>query len=122
MIKHPYLKLAEKSLKNEYHINFIDKNILEVALDKDSDPFAFLVVEQEFDGVLLSLSHDFPETYIVASLTILLMRNTNVALGEPFYRSRNGDLYWGPMGFEQFMMEHDSDLLRDLEPISDTRN
>lgn len=122
MKKHPYLKLIEKSLKPEYFLNFNHENIMTVSMEKGTLPFAFLMVDDQFDGVVMSLSYDFPETFVVASLTIQLMRCCNVAMGESFYFNRSGNLLWDDQALEMFMLEHDADLLESLQPVSEMVN
>lgn len=122
MKKHPHLKQAENLLKNQFHIKFLDSNVCVISIDKISSPFAHLIVQDDFDGIGLSLAMDFDETYVVAELVISLMFCAPVALAEPFYESKNGGMYWDQPAFEQFQMETDSDLLKNLQPITDSKH
>lgn len=122
MEKNKYLAQAEKMLKKQkYHTYFPDENMLEVSRDKNSKPFAFLIIEKEqFPGIVLSLALDFHQTYIVADMTINLMHIAPLALGEPFYRSVNGTLYWDTAAQLYFEMEFNKEMLNNLEPVNDT--
>lgn len=120
MKKHPYLENANKLLKNLFYIKFIDKNVCEVRYEKNTAPFAFLIIEenQGFDGIGLSIALDCNDTYAVAELTITLMHVAPVALADPFFIANNGDLHWNDSALEQWQLETDHDILKDLTPIS----
>jgi hypothetical protein len=122
MKKNTYLVAAEKMLKKQkMFTTFVDENILEVCLNKSEKPFAFLLIEEEqFNGVVVCLALDFHQTYIVADLIINLMHIAPVALGEAFYRSVNGNLYWNEEAQLHFELEYNKDLLDDLPTINDT--
>lgn len=123
MKSHPHLIQAKKILSHRFYVNFIDKNICIVALDKKTQPFAHLVVEQaSFDGIGLSLAFDYDDTFAVAELVISLMHVAPVALADPFYQSKSGDLYWNDAALEQYQLECDSDILKDLPPVSNSVN
>ena len=123
MKKHPHLKKVEAKLSSQYHFEFLDSNILTVSVDKGFSPFAHLVVdESQYPGIIMSLSVDFPESFIVADLTLSLMHVCPITLGEVFYRSNGGDLYWDLDAHFQYDIESNSDLLEDLEPISNSIN
>jgi hypothetical protein len=120
MKKNPYLEQAAKMLKKQkMYTKFRDENLLEISQDKESKVFCFLTIEKEqFPGMIISLAFDYHETYVVADMVINLMHIAPVALGEAFYRSKNGNLYWGTDAAFHFALECDSQIIRDIEPVS----
>lgn len=123
MKKHPYLQQALKVLKPEFHVEFIDYNIITIATDKNSPAFANAVVDPTaYDGIILSLSLDYSECYVVAELVISLMYCCPIIMGEGYYVSKSGDTYFGQEAFLQHQMEYDSGLLSQLTPETDTKH
>lgn len=120
MKKNSYLEAADKMLKKQkYHTKFRDENLLEIAMDKKEKVFAYLAIEQDqFPGIIMSLAYDFGETYVIANLTIDLMHLVPVTLGEPFFRSKNGTLYWGTDAAKYFALEFNNQFLKEVEPVS----
>lgn len=120
MKKNPYLEAAAKMFKKQkMYAKFRDENLLEISLDKDDKVFAFLAIEKDqFPGIIFSIAYDFNETYIIADMVINLMYICPVALGEAFYRSKNGNLYWNEDAKFHFTLECDQQLIQELEPVS----
>ncbi len=117
MKKHPYLKQAEKLLSPRFFVEFLDENIAAIAFEEGFEPFAHIVIEpSQFDGIILSWALDFNEVTLASDITINLMHCASLALGEVFYYSKSGNIYWNEQAEEQFGMEQDSDLLIDLVP------
>jgi hypothetical protein len=120
MKKNPYLDAASKIFKKQkMHSQFRDENILEVSQDKGSKVFAILILEEkQFPGILVSLSYDYSEIYVVAEMVINLMHLSPCALGEAFYRSKNGNLYWGVDAAFHYTLECDQQVIEDIVPVS----
>lgn len=123
MKKHPYLKQAEKLLSPRFYVNFLKGNVATISFEEGWDAFAHLVIEpDQFDGIILSLSLDFNEPNLVADITISLMHCANLALGETFYCSKAGNTYWGDDASEQFEIEKNPEILKELVPINEHRH
>lgn len=122
--KNEYLLSAQQMLKKQgYHTAFRDANLLEVSQSRKDYPFLYLVIEKDqFPGIAMCISLDFNETYVIADLTIKLMHIAPVALGEIFYRSNDGKLFWSDDAIEYFTLENDKDFLKNLSPLSKAFN
>jgi hypothetical protein len=122
MKKNPYLeRAAEMFKKQKMHTRFADENLLEVATSRGEKVFCFLIVEEkQFPGIIVSLAYDFHDTYIVADMMINLFYITPCALGETFYRAKDGTLYWGEEAAFRYELETMS--IKDLAPPSDMKH
>ena len=121
MKKHLLLNKVVSKLSNQFHFDFLNGNVLTVSLDADDIAFAHLIVdEDQYPGIILSLAIDFPEAYIASDLTLSLMHICPIALGEVFYLSRGGNMFWSEDAHSQCDIENNSDLLTTLTPITDS--
>ena len=113
MQKNTYLVDAQKMLKKQgYYTVFRDSNILEMCFNKQSMPFAFLVIEDEqFPGIIISFASDFHEVMLASDITITLMHIIPIAVGEPFYIDKSGNTYWGEEAEIRFSFETNPEWL-----------
>jgi hypothetical protein len=116
---HPHLKTTKKRLENQgYLVSAKEDFVLEVAIDDETLPFCFILVDGEtFDGIILSLAADFPFSDVAADIAINLMHVAPVAVGESFYIDDMGDTFWGDEAKKRSSVQRNS-LLEDIEPIS----
>lgn len=115
------LKKAIKLLNN-YHCVFVHDDILTIADDDNTSPFAYIISDITHPGfLLLSLSIDYP--ICENAVTVALLTNTikSVRIAEPFYISNDGITFWAEEAFEQFELEQTLEL-DNLEPISKAIN
>lgn len=117
MSKHPFLLSIIKELKkNEFKITFVDDNIATVAMNKESSPFLFLIIEEKYHGVILSFAIDFPFCTEAVNIALLCLKHAPVATGESFYYGNDGELYWDIEALERMELEQNPALLDQWTP------
>lgn len=122
MNKHPLLVSANAMLKRQgLHTTFKEENLLAVSLNKKTKEILYLVIEeQQFPGIVISLAIDCFQALVIADIIINLIHLAPVAMGEPFYRSNSGVLYWDEDAIEYFDLECNPELMQQLIPINDS--
>lgn len=93
---HPYLAKVQKKLKKQkLYSSSPFPNVLLVSEDKKSSHFAYLIVEEEtFNGIIISLAIDYPDSCTVAELVMNCMYTAPSLLGEKFFVNQHGDIFW----------------------------
>lgn len=119
MKKHDYLIKAKKTLINQgFNVDFVEGNILQITDGPVGLPYVFLVVEDHYDGIIISPSIVYPTPSHIIDIIISLFYIAPVSRGDAFYSTNSGKIVWGENADRYLTLEMDSNLLRELNPAS----
>lgn len=121
MIPNKYLRMASTLLKSKYCF-LTGENILAVAEDKQSAPYAYVLTDEKIPNtILVSFAVDYPNASDAAQIVLDLRKISAVAMVEDFYLAKNGQKYWGEEAFKYYTF--DTQLpLEELQPRSEERH
>jgi hypothetical protein len=119
-MQHKHLVKAQKYLKH-YFTYFKDDNILVVAEDKNSLPFAYVIIEdQNYPNIfLLSLDVSYLQMVKAINFTLLLNKIKEVKLVDGFFIAQTGITYIGDDAEKYRQLEFEIPL-QEIDPESDT--
>src|SRR6267142_2915390 len=114
---HNDLNKCKLILEPLFYCDIVDTNCLKVSLKEDNLAFMFLIIEKAYPKcVILCLSVDFNETILAVDIALKLNSLCEIVLGEDFYYSKNGKIYWNLDAHDQYRLEYDTEFFKNSIP------
>lgn len=108
----------QKLIEPYFFSYFKDSNILVISEEKQVLPFAYLIIDPNYKGiVILSLAVDYTDCNKTAELMIITSQVLKISLGKSFYISKEGSTYFNEEAYQQWTLDNEFDLNK-IEPIN----
>jgi len=106
----PHLLAIQKTCDNLYSY-FKDPNVLVFSEDKQSLPFCYVIIDENFPGkIVVSFSINAPSVSLAVNMALEINNLSPVALTEEFYIASNGQTYWGEEAAKMYAIDTQIDL------------
>ena len=116
------LLLKLQKLITHFFTYFKSDDILAISDTKDSPPFAFVIIDDEYKHhILLSLAVDYPYPDKAAEVALWCSKVKATALTDSFYVAKNGITYVGNDAHKYYELDVDVPL-EAIDPISKTQH